>query len=57
MILANLREAVVDISAWLRAPGLERSEDAFRDNDVDAKALPYLTAEALKDRGKEKSYG
>jgi predicted ATPase/class 3 adenylate cyclase len=31
--------------------GLERYEQAFRDNDVDAKVLPQLTAEDLKDIG------
>jgi hypothetical protein len=41
----------VDIAAWLRELGLERHEDAFRDNDVDAKVLPHLTAEDLMDIG------
>ena len=41
----------MDISAWLRELGLERYEEAFRDNDVDAKVLPHLTAEDLKDIG------
>ena len=35
----------MDIAAWLRELGLERYEQAFRDNDVDAKVLPHLTAE------------
>jgi hypothetical protein len=41
----------VDISAWLRGLGLERYEEAFRDNDVDAKVLPHLSTEDLKDIG------
>jgi hypothetical protein len=30
----------VEISIWLRELGLERYEEAFRDNDVDAKSCP-----------------
>ena len=41
----------MDISAWLRELGLERYEEAFRGNDVDAKVLPHLTTEDLKDIG------
>jgi class 3 adenylate cyclase/predicted ATPase len=41
----------VDIVAWLRDLGLERYAQAFRDNDVDAKVLPHLTADDLKDIG------
>jgi class 3 adenylate cyclase len=41
----------VDIGAWLRGLGLERYEQAFRDNAVDAKVLPRLTAEDLKEIG------
>jgi class 3 adenylate cyclase len=41
----------MDIATWLRELGLERYEQAFRDNDVDAKVLPELTAEDLKDIG------
>ncbi len=37
----------MDISAWLRELGLERYEEAFRDNDVDLEVLPKLTAEDL----------
>jgi class 3 adenylate cyclase len=37
----------VDVGAWLRGLGLERYEQAFRDNDVDAELLPQLTAEDL----------
>jgi SAM domain (Sterile alpha motif) len=38
----------VDIAAWLRELGLERYEEAFQDNEVDARSLPHLTAEDLK---------
>jgi predicted ATPase/class 3 adenylate cyclase len=41
----------MDIAAWLRELGLERYEQAFRDNDIDGKVLPHLTAEDLKDIG------
>src|SRR5215218_6315419 len=41
----------VDIGAWLRERGLGQYEQAFRDNDVDARVLPGLTAEDLKDIG------
>jgi SAM domain (Sterile alpha motif) len=41
----------MDIAAWLRELGLERYAQAFRDNDVDAKVLPRLTAEDLKEIG------
>jgi class 3 adenylate cyclase len=41
----------VDIAAWLRDLGLERYERAFRDNDIDARVLPQLTADDLKDIG------
>lgn len=41
----------VDIAAWLRELGLGRYEQAFRDNQIDARTLPYLTAEDLKELG------
>ena len=41
----------MDIAAWLRELGLERYEQAFRDNEIDAEILPTLTAEDLKDLG------
>jgi hypothetical protein len=41
----------MDIAPWLRDLGLERYAQAFRDNDVDAKVLPRLTAEDLKEIG------
>ena len=41
----------MDIGAWLRELGLERYEDAFRDNAVDVGMLPRLTAEDLKEIG------
>ena len=41
----------MDVVAWLRGLGLERYEAAFRDNEIDCKALPKLTAEDLKDLG------
>ena len=39
----------MDIAAWLRELGLERYEEAFRENEIDAEILPKLTADDLKD--------
>ncbi len=41
----------MDISAWLRGLGLERYEQAFRENAIDEAVLPKLTAEDLRDLG------
>jgi class 3 adenylate cyclase len=43
--------ALVDIAAWLRKLGLERYEEAFRENEINAEILPKLTADDLKDIG------
>jgi len=39
------------VADWLRKLGLERYEPAFRANEIDARVLPTLTAEDLKDLG------
>ena len=41
----------MDVGDWLRELGLERYEEAFRDNEIDARTLPHLTAEDLKEVG------
>src|SRR5215470_7504551 len=41
----------MDVTAWLRGLGLERYDQAFRDNEIDEKVLSSLTAEDLKDLG------
>jgi class 3 adenylate cyclase len=41
----------VDVGDWLRDLGLERYEQAFRDNDIDADLLPELTADDLTGLG------
>jgi class 3 adenylate cyclase/predicted ATPase len=41
----------MDVAAWLRGLGLERYEQAFRDNEIDEKVLSSLTPEDLKDLG------
>jgi len=41
----------VDIVAWLRELGLDRYEQAFRENDIDASLLPDLTEADLKHLG------
>ena len=46
----SLRDAV-DVGAWLEDLGLERYEQAFRTNAVDARSLPHLTADDLKSWG------
>jgi hypothetical protein len=38
---------VMDITGWLKSLGLERYEQTFRDNHVDAEVLPELTADDL----------
>ena len=39
----------MDIGGWLRSLGLERYEAASRENEINEKVLPSLTAEDLKD--------
>ena len=41
----------MDLAVWLRSLGLEQYEAAFRENGVDEKVLPKLTAEDVKDLG------
>src|SRR5215471_2022765 len=41
----------MDIVVWLRSLGLERYEAAFRENEIDERSLPSLTAEDLKELG------
>src|SRR5262252_5509285 len=41
----------MDIAAWLDGLGLGQYEQAFRDNEIDERVLPSLTAEDLKDLG------
>jgi class 3 adenylate cyclase len=41
----------VDIAAWLQGLGLERYVQAFQDNEIDARSLPHLTADDLKELG------
>ena len=41
----------MDVAVWLRGLGLERYDQAFRDNEIDWEVLPKLTAEDLRDLG------
>ena len=41
----------MDVGGWLREIGLEQYEAAFRENRIDDRVLPRLTAEDLKDLG------
>jgi hypothetical protein len=41
----------MDVGPWLREPGVEHYEPAFRENKIDGAVLPKLTAEDLKDLG------
>src|SRR5215467_9145222 len=45
------RDDTMDIGGWLRGLGLERYEQAFRENEIDLRVLPELTADDLKDLG------
>ena len=38
----------MDLGGWLRRLGLEQSEAAFRENEIDDTVLPSLTAVGLK---------
>ena len=41
----------MDVGAWLRDLGLGQYEQAFRDNNIDARILPGLTANDFKEIG------
>jgi hypothetical protein len=41
----------MDVAAWLQDLGLELYVPAFRDNEIDERVLPSLTAEDSKDLG------
>src|SRR6476660_2780439 len=41
----------MDVVVWLRSLGLEEYEAAFRDNKINERVLPNLTAEDLKELG------
>jgi hypothetical protein len=41
----------MDIGGWLRGLGLERYEQAFRENEINLRVLPELTADDLKELG------
>src|SRR5260221_2565763 len=41
----------MDVAAWLQSLGLERYEQAFRENRIETDVLPSLTVEDLKDLG------
>jgi hypothetical protein len=47
----SVRVNAMDVCAWLRGLGLERYEQAFRENAIDEPTLPKLTAEDLRDLG------
>jgi hypothetical protein len=48
---ASSWDPIMDLGGWLRSLGLERYEAAFRDNAINEKVLPSLTAEDLKELG------
>src|SRR5215470_14144094 len=41
----------MDVGEWLRSLGLEQHAPVFRENGIDGRVLPKLTAEDLKDLG------
>src|SRR5436305_1022064 len=45
------RVEYMDLGGWLRSLGLEQYEATFRENAINEKVLPNLTAEDLKDMG------
>src|ERR1700756_5744648 len=45
------RNDMMDVGGWLRGLGLERYEQAFRENEIDLRVLPELTADDLKELG------
>ena len=51
MVPADDRAVTMDIGGWLRSLDLERYEAAFRENEINEKVFPNLTAEDLKDLG------
>ena len=42
---------MMDIGGWLRGLGLDRYEQAFRENEINLRVLPALTADDLKELG------
>jgi class 3 adenylate cyclase len=42
---------MMDIGGWLRGLGLQRYEQAFRENEIDLRVLPELTVDDLKELG------
>jgi class 3 adenylate cyclase len=48
---ASAGTITMNIGVWLRGLGLERYEQAFRDNEIDLRVLPKLTADDLKELG------
>jgi hypothetical protein len=41
----------MDVVVWLWSPGLEEYEAVFRENEINERVLPSLTAEDLKELG------
>jgi class 3 adenylate cyclase len=50
-VAANSSGTPIEIAQWLRELGLEQYAEAFRENAIDAKILPTLTADDLRDIG------
>jgi SAM domain (Sterile alpha motif) len=50
-VRALLDRTFMDVGGWLRSLGLEQYEATFRENAINEKVLPNLTAEDLKDLG------
>src|SRR5215471_1640312 len=49
--LYGARDRRMDVAAWLEGLGLERYAAAFRDNEIDWRVLPSLSADDLKEIG------
>jgi class 3 adenylate cyclase len=50
-VVTNNSGMSIEIADWLRELGLEQYADAFRENAIDSKILPTLTADDLRDIG------
>ena len=41
----------MDVGIWLRSPGLDQYEAAFRESEIETDVLPELTEQHLTDLG------
>src|SRR5437773_2988867 len=46
-----LNQMAIDVAQWLRGLGLAQYEESFRKNAIDARVVPELTVDDLKELG------